>query len=195
MDSRLRSSRPTFRATSTNSGTGCRQGATFLRRCGGSISRRRMGGRDRWAYRRWLTASLRRSPDATWSRSWSRCFAVPEFVEVARKVGLELRNRLSIHASRSLVGLHMLEGLPDFPFRNLERLCLVHGLLPFPVGQWPRPNNAAPSLQPQGNEAAAALLPFARPPAGKFHGVTYPRWLPPPCGRTRSVFEGPSPRL
>src|SRR5215472_13766117 len=29
-----------------------------------------------------------------------------------------------------------------------ERLCLVHWLLPFPVGQWPRPNNAAPSLQP-----------------------------------------------
>src|SRR6185312_9296257 len=53
-----------------------------------------------------------------------------------------------IHASRSLVGLHMLKGLPDFPFRNLERLCLVHGLLPFPVGQWSRPNNAAPSLQP-----------------------------------------------
>ena len=25
---------------------------------------------------------------------------------------------------------------------------LVHGLLPFPVGQWPRPNNAAPPLQP-----------------------------------------------
>src|SRR5256885_7649397 len=42
----------------------------------------------------------------------------------------------------------MLEGLPDFPFGDLERLCLVHGLLPFPVGQWPRPNNAAPSLQP-----------------------------------------------
>jgi len=31
----------------------------------------------------------------------------------------------------------------------LEQLCLVHGLLPFPVGQWPRPNNAAPSLQPR----------------------------------------------
>src|SRR5499433_1619647 len=30
----------------------------------------------------------------------------------------------------------------------LERLCLVHRLLLFPVGQWPRPNNAAPSLQP-----------------------------------------------
>jgi protein gp37 len=29
----------------------------------------------------------------------------------------------------------------------LERLCLVHRLLPFPVGQWPRLNNAAPSLQ------------------------------------------------
>src|SRR5262249_22984420 len=30
----------------------------------------------------------------------------------------------------------------------LERLCLVHRLLLFPVGQWPRPNTAAPSLQP-----------------------------------------------
>src|SRR5215471_2192817 len=30
----------------------------------------------------------------------------------------------------------------------LERLCLVHRLLLFPVGPWPRPNNAAPSLQP-----------------------------------------------
>src|ERR1700745_3049346 len=73
---------------------------------------------------------------------------IPELVEVARKVGLKLRNRLSVHASRSLVGLHTLEGFPDFPLRDLERLCLVHGLLPFPVGQWPRPNNAAPSLQP-----------------------------------------------
>src|SRR5467141_2938144 len=49
MDSRLRSSRPTFRATSISSGTGCRQGATFLRRCGGSIFQRRMVGRGRWA--------------------------------------------------------------------------------------------------------------------------------------------------
>src|SRR6201981_2941328 len=73
---------------------------------------------------------------------------MPELVEVTRQVALELRNRLSIHASRSLVGLHTLEGLPDFLLRDLERLCLVHGLLPFPVGQWPRPNNAAPSLQP-----------------------------------------------
>src|SRR5215471_9142587 len=30
----------------------------------------------------------------------------------------------------------------------IERLCLVHRLLLFPVGHWPRPNNAAPSLQP-----------------------------------------------
>src|SRR6516162_6533953 len=73
MDSRLLSSRPTYRATSTNSGTGCHQGATFLHRCGGSIFQRRMVGRDRWAFRRLRTASPRRSPDAIWSRSWSRC--------------------------------------------------------------------------------------------------------------------------
>ena len=32
--------RPTFRATSTSSGIACPRGATFLRRCGGSISRK-----------------------------------------------------------------------------------------------------------------------------------------------------------
>src|SRR3984893_3649696 len=73
MDSRLGSSRPTYRATSTSSGTGCRQGATFLRRCGGSIFQRRMVGCGRWAFQRLRTPSLRRSPDVTWSRSWNRC--------------------------------------------------------------------------------------------------------------------------
>src|SRR5262245_40203168 len=72
---------------------------------------------------------------------------VPEFVEVVLEISLKLRNRLPVYSSRSLIGLHTLEGLPDFPFGDLERLCLVHGL-PFPVGQWPRLNNAAPSLQP-----------------------------------------------
>ena len=65
-----------------------------------------------------------------------------------RKVGLEFRNRLSVYSSRSLVGLHTLEGFPDFPFGDVERLYLAHGLLPLPVGLWPRLNNAAPSLQP-----------------------------------------------
>jgi hypothetical protein len=31
---------------------------------------------------------------------------------------------------------------------GMSRLYLVHGLLPLPVGLWPRLNNAAPSLQP-----------------------------------------------
>ena len=42
----------------------------------------------------------------------------------------------------------------------LERLCLVHRLLPFPVGQWPRPNNAAPSLQPHYRAFNAAAPPL-----------------------------------
>src|SRR6266446_9336236 len=67
-----------------------------------------------------------------------RGHAIPEFVEVTRKVGLERRNRLSIYSSRPLVRLHTLEGFPDFPFRDLERLCLVHGLLPSPDDfSWP----------------------------------------------------------
>src|SRR5215470_11039195 len=67
-----------------------------------------------------------------------RGHAIPEFVEVARKVGLKRRNRLSVHPSRSLIRLHTFEGFPDFPFGDLERLCLVHGLLPSPDGfSWP----------------------------------------------------------
>jgi hypothetical protein len=50
----------------------CRQGATFLRRCGGSRFQKQVAGRGRWVFRRLLTASLRRSPDATWSPLWSR---------------------------------------------------------------------------------------------------------------------------
>ena len=68
MDSRLRTSRLIFRTTSTSSGIGCRQGATFLRRCGGWIFRRRMAVRARWAFQRSRTESPRKLPVATWSR-------------------------------------------------------------------------------------------------------------------------------
>src|SRR6202008_1206407 len=59
----------------------------------------------------------------------------------------EVCDRLCVYPSRSLVGLHTFEGFPDFPLRDVERLCLVRGLLPSPVGPWPRLNNAAPSVQ------------------------------------------------
>jgi Resolvase, N terminal domain len=34
--------------------------------------------------------------------------------------------RLSVYSSRSLVGLHLLEGFPDFLLRDVKRLCLGH---------------------------------------------------------------------
>src|SRR5205085_6272859 len=34
----------------------------------------------------------------------------------------KLGNRLSVYSSRSLVGLHLLEGFPDFPLRDVKRL-------------------------------------------------------------------------
>jgi hypothetical protein len=60
------------------------------------------------------------APSATTTtRSRSSCppaprdgLAIPKLVEVVRKISLELRDRLSIYSGRSLVGLHMLEGLP-----------------------------------------------------------------------------------
>src|SRR6516225_521481 len=72
---------------------------------------------------------------------------VPELVEVVRKINLKFCNRLCVYPSRSLVGLHTFEGFPDLPHGDVERLCLAHGLLPSPVGPWPRLNNAAPSVQ------------------------------------------------
>jgi hypothetical protein len=63
---------------------------------------------------------------------------IPELVEIVRKISLKVRNRLSVCSSRSLVGLHLLEGFPDLPFGDVERLRLVHGLLPLPDGfSWP----------------------------------------------------------
>ena len=64
-DSRLRTLRLIFQTTSTSSGTGCRQGATFLRRCDAWIFRRWMAVRARWAFQRLLTVSPRKLPVAT----------------------------------------------------------------------------------------------------------------------------------
>src|ERR1700752_3123037 len=46
---------------------------------------------------------------------------VPELIEVVCKISLKCRNRLSVYSSRSLVGLHLLEGFPDFPFGDPQR--------------------------------------------------------------------------
>ncbi len=61
--------------------------------------------------------------------------SVPELIEVIAEALLEVLDRLPIHASRSLVGLHTLEGLPDFPLRDVERLCPNHAAPP--VTGWP----------------------------------------------------------
>jgi hypothetical protein len=76
-----------------------------------------------------------------------RGHSIPKLVEAVRKISLEPRNRLSIYSCRSLVGLHRFEGFPDFPFGDVERLCLVREFLPLPVDSRPRLNNAAPSVR------------------------------------------------
>src|SRR5205814_5703532 len=77
-----------------------------------------------------------------WRHVAPRGHSVPQLVEVVRKISLKVRNRLPIYSSRSLVGLYFLEGLPDFPLRNFERLCLVHRAPPVTGWLWPRLNNA-----------------------------------------------------
>src|SRR5262249_460816 len=104
---------------------------------------------DRWNAQ-WTRPSIRLrdiDPPHRRRKVAPRGHAIPELVEVAREVGLELHNRLSVHSSRSLVRLHTLEGFPDLALRDRERLCLVHALLPRTVGARPRLNNAIPSVQ------------------------------------------------
>jgi len=79
---------------------------------------------------------------------------IPELVEVVRKISLEVRNRLAVHASRSLVGSDPFVGFPHLPFRNVERLCSIHGAPP--VAGW------LPSRAEQRN-------PFAPAPLQRLH--------------------------
>src|SRR5580698_710025 len=81
---------------------------------------------------------------------------VPEFVEVGRKVNLELRNRLSVYASRSLIGFHFLESLPDLPLRDIERLCRIHAA--HPVTGWPP--HATGHRSPFGPAPFRSLQPY-----------------------------------
>src|SRR5271170_743990 len=95
---------------------------------------------DRWdAQRPGPSIALGKVNPPHWRRKVApRGHPIPEPVEVVRKISLKVRNRLSVYSSRSLVGLHLLEGFPDFPFGDVERLYLVHGLLLLPVGfSWP----------------------------------------------------------
>src|SRR6516225_1958065 len=55
---------------------------------------------------------------------------IPQLVEVVREISLEICDRLSVYASRTLVGSDSLVGFPYFPFRNVERLCSIHGVPP-----------------------------------------------------------------
>src|SRR6202035_4950009 len=84
---------------------------------------------------------------------------VPELVEVVGKISLKVRNRLSVYSGRSLVGLHLLEGFPDFPFGDVERLCFVHRLLLLPVGfSWPAVS--AEQRSPFGPAPLQSLHPY-----------------------------------
>src|SRR3954466_2500847 len=69
---------------------------------------------------------------------------MPEPVEVVGKISLELSNRLPVYASRSLVGLHLLEGVPDVPLRDGKRLCLGHRAPPATGWPWVAAEHCSP---------------------------------------------------
>src|SRR5690349_19539199 len=94
---------------------------------------------DCWNPKRPLTATPRlrdHHPSHRRRKIAPRGHPVPHLIEVVRQISLKVRNRLSVHSSRSLVGLHLFEGFPDFPLRNVERLCLVHRAPPVTGWLW-----------------------------------------------------------
>ncbi len=74
-------------------------------------------------------------PTHGWWHIAARRQPVPELIEVVAEASLEVLDGLPIHSSRSLVRLHTLEGFPDLPLRDVERLCPDHAAPP--VIGWP----------------------------------------------------------
>jgi hypothetical protein len=112
-------------------------------------------------------------PAHRWRHVTARRQPVPELVEVTGEPGLELLNRLAIYSSRSLVGLHTFVGFPDFPLRDVERLCLSHAAPP--VTGWPRVE--AEHRNPFGPAPLQHLHPY--------YGLLCPcapLWYSGPCG-------------
>ena len=70
-----------------------------------------------------------------WREIAPRGHAIPDLVEVIFQLLLKICNRLRIHSGRSLVCFYPLKRLPNHPFGNLKRLCLIHRFLPFLVDQ------------------------------------------------------------
>ena len=101
---------------------------------------------------------------------------IPDLVQVALQIGLDLRDRLPVHSRCALIRLDFLPRLPDRPLRNLKRLAwcfqLAHTTPPggFPVDRTnTAADNPAPSLQPHyrtftttTNRSASAPLPVVR---------------------------------
>ena len=96
-------------------------------------------------------------PTHRWRHVTARRQPVPELVEVPGKPRLKVLDRLPIYSSRSLVGFHILESLPDFPLRNVKRLCLVHAAPP--IAGWPPAQAETPQpLRSNAITAPSSLL-------------------------------------
>src|SRR5580692_11302478 len=74
-------------------------------------------------------------PPDRWRHITPRGQSVPELIEIGGKPFLEVPDRLSVYASRSLVGLDPFVGVPNLSLRDVKRLCLMR--LAHPVTGWP----------------------------------------------------------
>ena len=134
---------------------------------------------DRWDTQRpGPSIALGKVNPPHWRRKVApRGHPIPEPVEVVRKINLKLGNRLSVYSSRSLVGLHLLEGFPDFPLRDVERLCVGHRAPPVTGWLWVAAEQCSP-FDPAPLQSFPLYYELLRPCA--------PHRYSDPCGSSHS---------
>ena len=88
--------------------------------------------RDRWDTQRSCFAVAFGDLDATYRRRKvaARCHPIPKLVEIQREVLFKLRNRLTIDASGSPVGLDSFVRIPNVAFGNVKWLRTTRGVHP-----------------------------------------------------------------
>ena len=112
----------------------------------------------------------------------ARRHPVPDLVQVAPEILLEVLQRAPVHTRCALVGLHLPIGLPHLPLGDHNRLSWwpqrVHQAPPEPAPGCPNEpatDDPAPSLPALPRQAGASLLLPAGPPA-------HPHRYSAPCG-------------
>src|SRR5215207_1472911 len=127
----------------------------------------------------------------------ARRHPVPDLVQVVSQILLELVQRHSVHARRTLIGLHLLVGLPHLLLRDSKRLSqrfqLAHAAPPGRARLTERTtatDDPTPSLHRHYSGFTTTTSRSASTPRDGTHSLTGTARLETPCRRPRHPRPG-----